>query len=576
MSIRMRLALAFGLLVLIFAAVTGFVVYSSAVASLNAEIDRGLMTEADRFVRQLERGGDLRVPAGLAIQVVNADGSISTVAQLQADQAAAIAEQARAAKALADQQAKAKEQAAKDAQKQAVADALAAQRAKEQARLARLKAQQLARQQARDLARQQAQAAQPRPTLPRPRPTRRAGLGQTPQGGTAVRGSSVLIPTAVSPSARPSPSPTEPTQLDIPTLPSTTPLPVDAADVSLATGSTTGPLTRSVDIGSATWRVVTVADPAATAAVQVGRDITYVDAALASMRRQAVLAAAVAALLAIGAAWLLAGLLTSRLVRLTSAARDVARTGDIDTRVDEKGNDETAELASAFNHMLTALSAARAAERRLLEDAAHELRTPLTSLKTNAQVLPDFSRLDAAEQAALIAEIQDEANELIALVEQALVLDGPVGTLTLASVNLATVANSAARSAARSGVDITVNGEATVVGDARQLRRAIANLVSNATKYAPGTPIRITLDADRTWARITVSDGGPGFPADSTHRVFDRFWRGGEHRSVSGSGLGLSIVSDVASRHGGHVTAANSPSGGATVTITLPVEHSLS
>jgi two-component system OmpR family sensor kinase len=121
----------------------------------------------------------------------------------------------------------------------------------------------------------------------------------------------------------------------------------------------------------------------------------------------------------------------------------------------------------------------------------------------------------------------------------------------------------------------------TVMGDEGRLRQLVGNLVSNALAYTPpGSPLEIEvvlepaqgLLPDR--ARISVVDHGPGIAPDSAQHVFERFWRAdpGRVRAQGGSGLGLSIVAAIADAHGGRVLLAETPHGGATFSVELPLE----
>ena len=110
-------------------------------------------------------------------------------------------------------------------------------------------------------------------------------------------------------------------------------------------------------------------------------------------------------------------------------------------------------------------------------------------------------------------------------------------------------------------------GNGVVNGDESSLQRAMLNLVDNAVRYA-ATEVRVTVVEDRTFVDVAVADDGPGFPDELLPRVFDRFTR--DPGSGGGMGLGLSITSAIAAAHGGHVSAANLPGGGAEVRLRLP------
>jgi two-component system OmpR family sensor kinase len=111
------------------------------------------------------------------------------------------------------------------------------------------------------------------------------------------------------------------------------------------------------------------------------------------------------------------------------------------------------------------------------------------------------------------------------------------------------------------------------MGDGSQLRQVIGNLVRNALMHTPaGTAIELTVKATGSDATLEVRDHGPGLPTENTHELFERFWRAdpGRERGRGGAGLGLSIVAAIVDAHGGRVSAANAPGGGASFTISLP------
>jgi two-component system OmpR family sensor kinase len=102
----------------------------------------------------------------------------------------------------------------------------------------------------------------------------------------------------------------------------------------------------------------------------------------------------------------------------------------------------------------------------------------------------------------------------------------------------------------------------------------IANLMRNAVVHTPaGTPIEVTVGSDGEEATVEVRDHGPGLPPEATEAIFERFWRAdpGRGRGKAGAGLGLSIVASIVAAHGGRVTAANAPGGGAAFVVRLPV-----
>jgi two-component system sensor histidine kinase MprB len=219
--------------------------------------------------------------------------------------------------------------------------------------------------------------------------------------------------------------------------------------------------------------------------------------------------------------------------------------------------------------MLTRLAAARDAQERLIQDAAHELRTPLTSLRTNASVLRRIGDLSPDARTRLVDDVQSETRELSNLVDDLVELalarrsDDPDETVDLAAL----AEHAAQRVTRRTERRIRIEADgSTIRGRRHGLERAIGNLLENAAKFDGGNaPIEVHLRE----GRLSVLDRGPGIDTDDATHVFDRFYRASAARSLPGSGLGLSIVADVAQAHGGTVFAGNRRGGGAAVGFTV-------
>jgi two-component system sensor histidine kinase MprB len=204
-------------------------------------------------------------------------------------------------------------------------------------------------------------------------------------------------------------------------------------------------------------------------------------------------------------------------------------------------------------------------------DASHELRTPVTSLRTNIEVLLAGGQLGQEERRRLLADVVEQSEELTALVSDLIELargDEPAeGT---EDVRLDRVVEESVARARRNAPSLRFELRAqpvSVEGVAARLERAVNNLLDNATRHSPpgGT---VEVDVDATGVR--VRDHGTGIEEADLPHVFDRFFRGANVRGQQGSGLGLAIVRQVTEQHGGAVTAANAPDGGAVFTMELP------
>jgi two-component system, OmpR family, sensor histidine kinase MprB len=263
---------------------------------------------------------------------------------------------------------------------------------------------------------------------------------------------------------------------------------------------------------------------------------------------------------------LLVGQATLRPVgHLTEVAEEVAETRDLSRRIEAGSRDELGRLASAFNEMLEALDTSLKAQRQLVADASHELRTPLASLRTNVEVLAGGKRLAPAELRRLLADVIGQVEELSRLVGDLVELDRETAP-ELEDVRLdELVAQTVERARVRApGVVFRTELEESVVQAApTQVERAVSNLLDNAAKWSESVDVRVA------GAEVTVRDHGPGIAEEDLPRVFDRFYRAASARHLPGSGLGLSIVRQVAQSHGGEVTAENAPDGGALFRLRL-------
>ncbi|MET7457540.1 ATP-binding protein [Streptomyces sp. NPDC005574] len=365
--------------------------------------------------------------------------------------------------------------------------------------------------------------------------------------------------------------------------PGSPPLPVTAADVSHAAASTAGRMTehKDVDVGDDVYRIATVSLGGGRGAVQVAQEFSDTEDLLRALQRRTLILMAAVVVAAGLFGWWLARRITRRLVILTSAAEDVARTRRLGIDVPVTGYDEVGRLGRAFDRMLGRLAQSEEDQRRLVQDAGHELRTPLTSLRTNISLLRRIDELPPETREDLVADLTQEARELTDLVNELVDLAaGQSDNEPPQRVDLADIAEDVASVARRrSGRVILVHARGDTLTDGRpaMLQRAVSNLVENAAKFdREGTApieIAVTGPAGRRPAagpvRVEVLDRGAGVADPDLVRIFDRFYRAADARSLPGSGLGLSIVREVALAHGGAPFARGREGGGAVIGFTV-------
>ena len=301
--------------------------------------------------------------------------------------------------------------------------------------------------------------------------------------------------------------------------------------------------------------------------IQVAKDTQILIDARNGMRTWFPLFAALAVMVSAVIGWLFAGRVSKPIENLALTADDIAQTQDLDRRITVSGKDEVARLSTSFNTMLTALSKSMNRQRQLVQDASHELRTPLTSLRANSELLERASVSDA-DRTAILADMRAEIDELTALSTElsALAIDQKAAESSI-DTDLAVIADEIATRAARRGgtaVSVHVTDDVMVQARPHQLERAISNLVDNAIKFSGGTSeVEIHVGAKR----VEVRDHGPGISDGDKPHVFDRFYRATATRSMPGSGLGLSIVSQFAEDHNASAYVLDNVGGGAIVGI---------
>jgi len=238
---------------------------------------------------------------------------------------------------------------------------------------------------------------------------------------------------------------------------------------------------------------------------------------------------------------------------------------------------ELHELVRSFNRTLERLQAAYQQMEGFNADVAHELRTPLATLINGAQVMLSSPR-NAAELRDALESNLEELEDLKKLVNDMLFLaraDRGELAADLAPVSLAAEARRVAEyyeaTLDEHGVRLRCEGDATVAANPGLVRRALANLISNAIKATPaGHDIVLRCSASPAGARVEVRNPGPPIPPADLPRIFDRFFRSGQARAPrsEGHGLGLAIVRAIARMHGGDVDAV-SDLHGTVVGITL-------
>jgi two-component system sensor histidine kinase MprB len=359
------------------------------------------------------------------------------------------------------------------------------------------------------------------------------------------------------------------------------PLPVDPHSRAVAANGS-GAYMTDVWVHGSHLRELTFGIPVLlqgeTVAVQLARPLGPVDHVLAHLRLILLLLVAGGIALAAALGRLAARRVLAPLAEVTQTAQLIGETDDLSRRLVVHAEDEVGQLARRFNAMLERLQGSRAelddsvrAQRQLVADASHELRTPVTSLRTNIEVMLADPDLSDEDRQRLLSDVVEQSEELSALVGDLIELArGDLPIESAEDVQLDRIVEESVARARRNSPSIRFEMDlepVTVEGVPERLGRAVNNLLDNAARHSPANgTVEVVVDADG----VRVRDHGPGIEHQDLPHVFDRFFRGVSSRGRQGSGLGLAIVSQVAEQHGGSVSAANAPDGGAVFTLRLP------
>ena len=264
--------------------------------------------------------------------------------------------------------------------------------------------------------------------------------------------------------------------------------------------------------------------------------------------------------------------ITARLTRRLEGLRSgVERwgAGALSLRVDDTGDDEVAVVARTFNAAAARVEELLTSQKALLANASHELRSPLARLRIAIEL---WSRQPTEPMQEEIVRNLAEIDQLVEEILLASRLDYAGPTLARgARVDLLGLAAEEAARRFEASVEGASDGAEPVEieGDATLLRRLIRNLLENAATHGK-PPIHIAVTRAEDKARIVVCDHGAGIAASERERVFEPFYRPvGRSESSGGWGLGLSLVRQIAARHGGSVFCEEEPGGGSRFVVEL-------
>jgi len=296
------------------------------------------------------------------------------------------------------------------------------------------------------------------------------------------------------------------------------------------------------------------------------------------------IAGGIALVISVAIAFVLSRSISRPLGEITRASEDMAR-GNFNQRIDVRGRDEVARLATAFNAMALEVNHSQATLRQFLADASHELRTPLTSIQGFSQAMAEGAVDNPADMSESAHIINEEAQRMRALVDDLLYLSQiEAGQVTLQPEPLKldnllqACVERFQRRAQEKDLQIKTNVPALpdIQGDVRRLERVFSNLLDNAIRHTPREgSITIGAQVSNSSVRVGVHNTGSWIPPEHLPHVCERFYQVDKSTDDEGhSGLGLAIASEVVHAHGGSISAQSSKQQGTEFTVTLPLSKS--
>ena len=289
--------------------------------------------------------------------------------------------------------------------------------------------------------------------------------------------------------------------------------------------------------------------------------------------------ALLSALVTVGFARFLAGVLSKPFEQVSAAAEQVTR-GNLSARVREPEKLKTLEvvtLTQTFNQMAQTLETYEGERRDMIASIAHDLRTPLSAIQIRLELLKERVVPYSDAEVDLLLGQTELLGRLVGDLRTLSLADAGKLSLDLQGLELGALVQNVLKSYAFRAEEKSVRllfdaptSDVWLTADAQRLTQVLGNLLDNALRATPaGGAIRLTLQEQDGVATLSVADDGPGIAADLLPQIFDRFVQGKD--TTGSSGLGLAIVKTLVELHHGSVSASNRAEGGASFTLTFPV-----
>lgn len=268
--------------------------------------------------------------------------------------------------------------------------------------------------------------------------------------------------------------------------------------------------------------------------------------------------------------------------QIVATANSINDADDLTDRINlKRGPKEMKQLAGAFDRMFARLEKLFDAERQFTSDASHELRTP------TAVILAECERAEkkaktTKEYKEAIAHIDEQGHRMSGLIDELLGITRlqqgteryPMSKGNLSEFTEFTAEEFVPDEDRGISREIDIEEDIECEFNASLMSRAIYNLLQNAYRYGKeGGHVRLSLKRAGSDAVLSVSDDGMGIRKDDMEKIWQRFWQADGSRAAGGSGLGLSMVKEIAELHGGEASVESEPDKGSTFTVRIPLSN---